>query len=159
MDLSPRTDDQAPPPPRRRSTKWPAVLVLLLVVGGGVVVVTQFLSNAIDYYCNVDEIGSKEGCDEGRRLRVQGNVEQGTIAQEGTTTTFLIQFNGAEMKVRYEGDPGGVFQECVPVVVHGRIADDGVFDGDRVEVKHSNEYEAANEDRLDQAENACTLEG
>lgn len=159
MDLSPRVDEGAPVPPRRRGSRWPAVLVLLLVLGGGVVVVTQFLSNAIDYYCNVDEIGAKDGCDEGRRLRVQGNVEEGTIAQEGTTTTFLIQFNGAEMKVRYEGDPGGVFQECVPVVVHGRLADDGVFDGDRVEVKHSNEYEAANEGRLDQAENACTLEG
>jgi cytochrome c-type biogenesis protein CcmE len=59
--------------------------------------------------------------------------------------------------VRYEGHPGGIFQECVPVVVHGRLDAQGSFDGDRVEVKHSNEYEAANSERLDDAESAaCT---
>lgn len=156
MDLSPREDVAAPPPPRRRGKRWPAILVLLLVLTGGAVIVTQFLSNAIDYYCNVDEVGVKDGCESGRRLRVQGNVEEGSISQEGTTTTFVIAFNGVEKRVRYEGDPGGVFQECVPVVVHGRLGDDGVFDGDRIEVKHSNEYEAKNQDRLDQAQNACT---
>jgi cytochrome c-type biogenesis protein CcmE len=156
VDLSPRDDVAAPPPPRRRGKRWPAILVLVLVLAGGGVIVTQFLSNAIDYYCNVDEVGVKDGCESGRRLRVQGNVEEGSISQVGTTTTFVIAFNGAEKKVRYEGDPGGVFQECVPVVVHGRLAGDGVFDGDRIEVKHSNEYEAKNQDRLDQAQNACT---
>ena len=47
---------------------------------------------------------------------------------------------------------GGIFQECVPVVVHGEIGDDEVFAGDQLEVKHSNEYEAENSERLDQAE-------
>ena len=37
---------------------------------------------------------------------------------------------------------------------HGRF-EDGTFVGDDIEVKHSNEYEAANQDRLDQASNAC----
>jgi len=32
--------------------------------------------------------------------------------------------------------------------VHGELVD-GRFQGDRVEVKHSNEYEAENADRLD----------
>ena len=36
-----------------------AVLVAVIVFGG--VVVTKFLSSAIDYYCNVDEIGVKDG--------------------------------------------------------------------------------------------------
>ena len=54
------------------------------------------------------------------------------------------------MPVRYEGQPGGIFEECEPVVVHGELVD-GTFEGDRVEVKHSNEYEAENADRLDEA--------
>jgi cytochrome c-type biogenesis protein CcmE len=88
------------------------------------------------------------------------------VSQAGAVTTFTIAFNGVEMPVRYDGDPGGIFQECVPVVVHGRIDEepgaDGsvvrVFNGDSVEVKHSNEYEADNKDRLDQAQNACSLQ-
>jgi cytochrome c-type biogenesis protein CcmE len=165
MDLSPR-DVPAASPARQRGKRWPAIAVLVLVLVGGGVIVTKFLGNAIDYYCNVDEIGTKSGCEAGRRLRVQGNVEEGSVARDGVATTFLIAFNGVEMPVRYDGDPGGIFQECVPVVVHGRVAEataaDGTvtrtFQGDRVEVKHSNEYEAQNQGRLDQAQDACSLQ-
>jgi len=154
MDLSPR--EAVPSAPRvRRGKRWPAVAVLVLVLIGGGVVLTKFLTSSIDYYCNVDELGVKDGCDAGRRLRVQGNVEEGSVESANGVTTFLVSFNGVEMPVRYEGEPGGIFQECIPVVVHGRLTD-GVFDGDRVEVKHSNEYTAANKDRLDEAESACS---
>ena len=106
-------------------------------------------------YCwcsNVDEIGIKDGCDAGDRLRVQGVVDEGTVQVDGDVTTFTISFNGKTIPVRYQGDPGGIFQECVPVVVHGETGDDEVFAGDQLEVKHSNEYEAENSERLDQAE-------
>ena len=156
MDLSPREPVPSAPRVRARGRRWPAVLVLVLVVAGGGVIVTKFLSSAIDYYCNVDELGVKDGCEAGRRLRVQGNVEEGSVSTTGTVTSFTMSFNGRALPVRYDGDPGGIFQECVPVVVHGRLDAQGVFDGDRIEVKHSNEYTAANEDRLDAAEGACS---
>ena len=154
MDLSPR--EAVPSAPRvRRGKRWPAIAVLVVVLIGGGVVLTKFLTSSIDYYCNVDELGTKDGCDAGRRLRVQGNVEEGSVESADGVTTFLVSFNGVEMPVRYEGEPGGIFQECIPVVVHGRLTD-GVFEGDRVEVKHSNEYTAANKDRLDEAESVCS---
>jgi cytochrome c-type biogenesis protein CcmE len=105
----------------------------------------------VDYYCNVDEIGQKDGCDDGRRLRVQGIVDAGSVADDGTTTVFDVSFNGETIPVRYDGDPGGIFKECIPVVVHG-VLKDGTFLGDRIEVKHSNEYEAENPDRVDEPE-------
>jgi cytochrome c-type biogenesis protein CcmE len=55
------------------------------------------------------------------------------------------------LPVTYLGDPGGIFQECIPVVAHGRLTN-GVFDSDRIEVKHSNEYQSKNEVRLDEAD-------
>ena len=153
MDLSPREVDTAPPR-RTRSTRWPAIIVLVLVFLAGGIVLTRFLTSSIDYYCNVDEVGSKSGCEAGRRLRVQGTVEEGSVHQDGDVTSFVIAFNDVEMLVHYQGEPGGLFQECIPVVVHGRL-DNGVFAGDRVEVKHSNEYKAANGDRLEGAESAA----
>jgi cytochrome c-type biogenesis protein CcmE len=162
VDLSPREAVPSAPRVRAKGKRWPAVVVLCLVLAAGGVLVTQFLGNAIDYFCNVDEIGTKDGCDESRRLRVQGNVEEGSVRTEDGYKVFLMSHNGAELRVRYEGDPGGVFDECVPVVVHGRLATDDtgarVFDGDRVEVKHSNEYEAQNSDRLGEALDACDLQ-
>jgi cytochrome c-type biogenesis protein CcmE len=112
------------------------------------------LTSAVDYYCNADEIGQRSGCDTDRRLRIQGTVDAGSVGSDRGVTQFTITFNEATVPVRYEGEPGGIFKECIPVVVHGQFGEQGevVFLGDRVEVKHSNEYVAVNSDRLDQDE-------
>lgn len=145
IDLSPRTVAERR---RRKRRPWPAIIVLLLVVATGGVVLTKFLTSAIDYYCNVDEIGSKDGCDSGRRLRVQGVVDKGSVENDGVVTNFAMSFGGKSIPVTYDGEPGGIFKECIPVVVHG-VLNDGVFLGDRVEVKHSNDYKADNPDRVE----------
>ncbi len=144
LDLSPRPRSSGR---ARRRKPWLAMVVLVGVVAAGGIVLTQFLTSAIDYYCNVDEIDNKEGCEAGRRLRIQGVVDEGSVLDDGTATAFSISFGVKTIPVRYEGDPGGIFKECIPVVVHG-VLSDGVFLGDRIEVKHSNEYEAENPDRV-----------
>ncbi|TRZ81189.1 MAG: cytochrome c maturation protein CcmE [Actinobacteria bacterium] len=149
MDLTPRPKSQAP---KRR--RWIPIIILSLVGVGGVVIVTQFLSSAIDYYCNVDEVGVRSGCDTANRLRVQGTVEQGSLAKTDNSTKFRLVFNGKSLDVTYSGDPGGVFQECVSVVAHGRLVN-GKLESNRIEVKHSNEYEAKNKDRLEKSGSAA----
>ena len=144
LDLSPRAVTTRQ---QRKRRPWPAIIVLVLVVAAGGIVLTKFLTSAIDYYCNVNEIGSKSDCEAGRRLRVQGVVDEGSIANDGVTTKFEMSFGGVTIPVTYDGEPGGIFKECIPVVVHG-ILTDGVFLGDRVEVKHSNDYKADNPDRV-----------
>lgn len=148
IDLSPR---EVVVGSSRKRRPWGAIVVLLVVVAAGFVVITKFLTSAVDYYCNVDEVGVKDGCEQGRRLRVQGVVEKDSVVDDGTTTVFSIAFGGETMNVRYEGDPGGIFKECIPVVVHG-ILNGATFEGDRIEVKHSNEYEAENPDRMSEPE-------
>jgi cytochrome c-type biogenesis protein CcmE len=158
MDLTPRPADDVTPKVRRKRRWLPMTLIAASLIGGGVVV-TQFLTSAIDYYCNVDEIGIREGCDSDRRVRVQGVVEQGSVREEDGATVFTLEFNGKTLDVTYQGDPGGIFQECISVVAHGRIAPAG-FDSDRIEVRHSNQYVEKNEDRLDESNEeaaACSL--
>ena len=152
MDLSPRETAPVAPSAPRNTRKWVSIGLLVLVLAAGAVVLTKFLTSSLDYYCNVDEVGHKSGCEAGRRLRIQGTVEQGTLTTKNGVTTFDITFNRVTKKVVYDGDPGGLFQECIPVVVHGTLdARTDVFDGDEVEVKHSNKYEAKNKARLDQS--------
>lgn len=150
MDLTPRTDTSATPTPARTGRRWAPLLVVALVLVAGGVIVTQFLRSAVDYYCNVDEIGQRDGCDGERRLRVQGVVDADTLAVAGGMTTFTMSFGGATLPVSYDGEPGGIFEECQPVVVHGRLTADGTLAGDRVEVKHDEVYEAENGERLDE---------
>ena len=153
-DLSPRTGPgDEPARAARRRTRWAPMVVLGLVLVAGGVLVTQFLRSAVDYYCNVDEVGERDGCEADRRLRIQGIVQEGSVAATPGMTEFAIGFRGVVLPVEYAGEPGGIFKECTPVVVHGEL--DGanrVFLGDKVEVKHSNEYVAVNDDRLDEAD-------
>lgn len=159
MDLTPRTNSEAAPASAKRKRRWgPVVIVVLALVFGGVVV-TKFLTSAIDYYCNVDEVGTRTGCEGDRRMRVQGIVEQHSVKQVDGATTFVMTFNGKTLPVTYAGDPGGVFQECIPVVAHGRVVN-GVFESDRIEVKHSNQYVQQNKTRMDKANKeaaACSV--
>lgn len=158
MDLSPRDSDVGVSG-AKRPRRWAPMLVVALALIGGGVVVTKFLTSAIDYYCNVDEVGSRTGCEGSRKFRVQGVVVKGSLARLDGDTTFDMEFNGKTLPVKYQGDPGGVFQECIPVVVHGRIVD-GVLEGDRIEVKHSNQYVEKNKKRMDTANTeaaACSL--
>jgi len=152
-DLTPRTGpDDAAGTARPRRNLVPMIVLALVFVAGGVIV-TQFLRSAVDYYCNVDEVGRRSGCDAGRRLRLQGVVERGTVVSTGGETSFDITFNHETISVFYDGEPGGIFKECIPVVVHGNFDDaTGTFLGDRVEVKHSDEYVAVNDERLDEAD-------
>ena len=164
MDLSPR--QVVPTAARGKRKPWFAYAVLVLVLGVGGLVVAKFLTSAIDYYCNVDEIGVKDGCDVGRNIRIQGVVDKGTVSQEGAATEFAITFNGVSIPVVLGSKPTGLFQECIPVVVTGKVVEDENgerwFDGDEVLVKHDEQYDAENKDRVATAEGeaaACSQKG
>jgi cytochrome c-type biogenesis protein CcmE len=161
VDLTPRTNDESSVASKKKR-RWIPIVMIVAAMSAGGVVVTKFLTSAIDYYCNVDEVGSRPGCEGDRRLRVQGIVEEGSVQQQDGGTSFVMVFNLEKIKVVYAGDPGGVFQECIPVVAHGRVVD-GTFESDRIEVKHSNSYVEKNKTRLDTANEeaaACSvLEG
>jgi cytochrome c-type biogenesis protein CcmE len=151
LDLSPRTNvDGTAVGQRRKRNVLPIVVLAMVFVAGGVIV-TQFLTSAVDYYCNVDEVGVRDGCDGDRRIRLQGTVDEGSVVDEAGTTFFTISFNGETLPVRYDGAPGGIFKECIPVVVHGVIENDALL-GDRIEVKHSDEYVSVNDERVADAE-------
>lgn len=153
MDLTPRTSpgptETAPAPPRRRRRWWP-MAVLAGVLAAGAIVLFQGLSSATVYFCNADEIGRRGECEPGERFRLQGTVVEGSVEQvdPGDVRRFEVEYNGAVVPVSYQGDPGGIFRENIPVVVEGRMGDDGVFAGDRVLVKHTEQYREENEDRV-----------
>jgi cytochrome c-type biogenesis protein CcmE len=155
LDLSPRP--VAPRKTRTGGRKWAPIAIIVLVLAAGGVIVTQFLRSAVDYYCNVDEIGERDGCDANRRLRVQGVVDEGSVDFAAGYTQFTISFGGETLDVRYRGQPTGMFAECEPVVVHGRIGDDGALASDNIEVKHSNEYVEENPDRVNEAGPNCPV--
>ncbi len=161
MDLTPRTPSDEAAQPAKTKRRWVPALIVVLALGSGAVVVTKFLTSAIDYYCNVDEVGVKHGCTGTRAIRVQGVVKEHTVTHNNGDTQFVMEFNHKSINVNYTGDPGGLFQECIPVVAHGQMLD-GVFKSDDIEVKHSNAYVQKNKARMDAANKeaaACSVQG
>jgi cytochrome c-type biogenesis protein CcmE len=154
VDLTPRTitpETPAQPPAARRRPKrraWPAAVVLGLVFAAGAIILFQGLSNASVYFCNANEVGHRADCMPGHRFRVQGTVDAGSVQRNGADTDFTVTYLGATVPVRYVGEPGGIFKEGLPVVVEGRMGTDGVFAGDRVLVKHTEDYKAQHPDRV-----------
>lgn len=146
MDLSPR---QAVPTAsgsgRRRKLGPVIVLAVVLVVAGGLVF--QFLRNATVYFCNADEVGVRDDCSGEQRFRLQGTVAAGSVVSDGDQLAFAVSYGDATIPVDFIGAPPELFEEGIPVVVEG-VYDGAEFDGDRILVKHSEEYVEDNPDRV-----------
>ena len=158
MDLKPREVDTVPTAPAKPKRKWWALGLLVVVLGVGGFVIAKFLTDSIDYYCNVDELGHKAGCSADKRIRIQGAVKEGTKQMTDGVTTFVITRNGVDLPVRYDGVPTSeIFQECIDVIVQGQLRG-GVFDGDNVEVKHNNEYKSSDQAEHESERSAACLQ-
>ena len=146
-DLSPRQRTGAVAAPVARA-RWAPIVVLALVLVAGGVIVTQFLRSAVDYYCNVDEIGERSGCDADRRLRVQGTVDAGALSTRRTASRrSRSRSTTSRMPVALRRAAGRDLQGVHAGRRPRRLVGD-TFMGDHIEVKHYNEYEAENAERI-----------
>jgi cytochrome c-type biogenesis protein CcmE len=154
VELSPRTapDPSAPStPPRRRA--WWAYALLVVVLVGVAVVAYQGLTEASLYFYNADE-ALELRAEHTKRIRVQGVVQDDVATTAGGDgVTFTIAFNGAQMPVEHDGAPPELFEPGIPVVLEGHWASSGeAFMSDEILVKHDEQYEAENGDRIADAE-------
>lgn len=152
MELTPRP---APATRRRRSPWAYGALVLVLLALG--LVAYQGLTSASLYFYNADEAVAQRDELGDKRFRLQGSVLGDTIESTDDGVDFVVAFNGVQVDVHHDGDPPELFQAGIPVVLEGRWAATGdVFASDTIRVKHSEQYEADNGERLDDAERGGT---
>lgn len=156
-----------------------AGLFLVAVVGTVVWSVVNLLGDAALFFYNADEAVSRRDELASRRFRIQGTplTEPESDFQDGQNVLkFLIGFNDVVVDVVHVGDPAGLFQVGVPVVLEGawrQAADSGVvpdaadamsdtkawfFSSDRMLVKHDNEYRERQgyDDRISEANRGVT---
>jgi cytochrome c-type biogenesis protein CcmE len=153
MELTPRTAPDAPNArPRHRRSPWAYGALIAVLLGLGVVVY-QGLTSASLYFYNADEAIAQRDDLGDRRFRLQGTVLGGSVERTDEGVEFTVAYDGAQVAVRHDGDPPELFEPGIPVVLEGSWAADGeVFESDRILVKHSEQYEADNGERLVEAE-------
>ena len=153
MELTPRTaPEPTGVPARHRRRPWVYGVLAVVLVGLGVVVY-QGLTSASLYFYNADEAVEQQADLAAKRFRLQGTVLGDSIEPTASGVDFVVAYNGVEVAVRHDGDPPELFQPGIPVVLEGRWAPSGDhFASDTIRVKHSEQYEADNGERLDDAE-------
>lgn len=152
MELTPRTGPApADVPARHRRNPW-AYAVLVAVLAGLGVVVYQGLTSASLYFYNADEAVAQRADLGTKRFRLQGTVLGDSVTPTAAGVDFTVAFDSVLVEVHHAGDPPELFQPGIPVVVEGRWDRSGeFFVSDTIRVRHSEQYQADNGNRLDAA--------
>lgn len=126
----------------KRYGKFAALIALMLatliwLAAGGI-------GEAKTYYKTVAELNQMGQAALGKRLRVAGDVEEGSIRREGATVRFILRQERLRLPVSYRGtDPlPDTFRDGAQAVADGRMGPDGVFQASRIQAKCASKYEA-----------------
>jgi cytochrome c-type biogenesis protein CcmE len=109
-------------------------LVYLAVAGGN--------SNAT-YYKTIAELGKMGDQAYGKRLRVGGDVESGSIQHTGGHVQFVLVQDKTRLTVAYTGsDPlPDTFRDGAQALADGRLDKSGVFQAGKIQAKCASKYE------------------
>jgi cytochrome c-type biogenesis protein CcmE len=120
---------------------------LYLVLGGmgtlavvSALVLSAFSDNLVFFYSPSDL--KAQSVTEGRRVRIGGLVENGSVARaaDGKTIDFRVTDGKTAIEVAYGGVIPDLFREGQGVVVEGALARDGTFRAASVLAKHDENY-------------------
>jgi cytochrome c-type biogenesis protein CcmE len=103
------------------------------------------VSESMTYYKTIGELEQMGNDAYGKRLRVAGNVQPNSIVREGREVRFVIEQEGRQLKVRYDGSEPlpDTFRDRAEALADGRLGEDGVFQAQKIQAKCASKYEAA----------------
>jgi cytochrome c-type biogenesis protein CcmE len=124
--------------------------ILLTVVVSAVAVsglLWASMGEGAEYYKHVDEARSSQSHLLGKRLRVHGNVVDGTLVHQAGTLDYRFEMESkaprdhATMTVDFHGIPPDLFKAGAEVIAAGVLGNDGMLRSDRIETKCPSKYE------------------
>jgi cytochrome c-type biogenesis protein CcmE len=110
--------------------------LLWLAMGG--------VEEAKAYYKTIPEVQAMGNEAMNKRLRVAGDVKQGSIERLGAEVRFTIFQEDKHLQVVYNGkDPlPDTFRDGAQALADGRLQPDGTFHASRIQAKCASKYEA-----------------
>ncbi|MBF0463331.1 MAG: cytochrome c maturation protein CcmE [Magnetococcales bacterium] len=115
----------------------------VLVVGGALLalVFTSF-TGALVYFYTPTEIKAKSAEMSGRKVRIGGLVQEGSLVKEPGTLKirFLVVDNAERLSVQYDGMTPDLFREGQGVIVEGTWRGGESFQAVTILAKHSEDY-------------------
>jgi cytochrome c-type biogenesis protein CcmE len=120
------------------------------LIGSGVIVVTLAslayvgFTQSKTYYHTITELSTLQGAALHQRMRVSGNVRNGSILRAAGRVDFVLEEQGRTIPVSYAGrDPlPDTFKDGAQALVEGRMKSDGRFEAEQIQAKCASKYEA-----------------
>ena len=115
------------------------VLAGMALLGAAVALVLVAFQDNLVFFHSPSDVAEK-GVEEGRRFRLGGMVEEGSVVKDGVTVSFRVTDYAHAVAVKYTGLLPDLFREGQGVVTEGRMNPAGTFVADTVLAKHDENY-------------------
>ena len=118
--------------------------LIVVVVGTLVWLATAGMNETKTYYKTIAEMGQMGDQAYGKRLRLAGDVENGSIQRKGRVVEFVLIQEKQRMKVAYAGTEPlpDTLRDGAQALADGKLGRDGVFHANKVQAKCASKYEA-----------------
>jgi cytochrome c-type biogenesis protein CcmE len=118
--------------------------LITVVLGTLLWLATTSATETKAYYKTISEVGTMGDQAYGKRLRVAGDVESGSIRRKGGEVVFTLIQENKRLKVAYAGsDPlPDTFRDGAQALADGKLGHDGVFRASKIQAKCASKYEA-----------------
>ena len=117
--------------------------LVVVIVGVLVWLAMGGISDSKTYYKTIAELNQMGDQAKGKRLRVGGDVEQGSIIRTGKDVTFVLHQDAMKLKVIYSGaDLPDTFKDGAQALADGKLGENGVFQATKIQAKCASKYEA-----------------
>jgi cytochrome c-type biogenesis protein CcmE len=119
-------------------------VMVVVIIGVLVWLAMGGISDSKTYYKTIAELGQMGDQAKGKRLRVGGDVQPGSIIRNGAEVTFVMHQEAKTLKVVYSGiDPlPDTFKDGAQALADGKLGPDGVFQASKIQAKCASKYEA-----------------
>jgi cytochrome c-type biogenesis protein CcmE len=125
-------------------TYWKFAALVVVIVGTLIWLAAGGINETKTYYKTVAELNQMGSQAEGKRLRVAGDVEAGSIVRNGRQVSFVLVQDNRRIKVVYNGsDPlPDTFRDGAQALADGHLGPDKVFTASQIQAKCASKYEA-----------------
>jgi cytochrome c-type biogenesis protein CcmE len=126
------------------NTKLKFAIIITAVIGTLGWLAAGGIEETKTYYTTVAELEEMGDKAHRERLRVAGDVQEGSIVRDGKEVHFTLVQEHLTLNVVYAGiEPlPDTFRDGAQALADGRLAEDGVFHASKIQAKCASKYEA-----------------
>jgi len=119
-------------------------IIMVVIIGTLTWLAVGGMSDSKSYYKTVAELNAMGKNAYGQRIKVAGDVEQGSIRRDGRDVYFTLRQDKLLIPVVYSGSEPlpDTFKDGSQAVADGKLREDGTFQASKIQAKCASKYQA-----------------